>query len=126
MIQGRGTPRLIFKSAQLRLVCRQAIGEKLERSFAPESLVAREINLAHSANADQRLDSIMTNHFSNQCAGRIVSHKLGSDFEGRQFNKILRLLMRGEQRLHLAAQAFVTVASLGMKCGSLPGRTIEG
>ena len=83
MIQGRGTPRLGFEPAQLRLVRRQALREKLERGFAPELLVPRKINLAHSADADERFDPVMTNQFSNQCAGPVVSQKLGSDFEGR-------------------------------------------
>jgi hypothetical protein len=34
--------------------------------------------------------------------------------------------MRGEQRPHLAAQGFVTLASLIKKCGSLIGRTFDG
>src|SRR5207244_5311703 len=116
---------LALAPAQLRVACRQALGKKLERDFAPESLVPRKINLAHTADADERLDPVMTNQFSNQCAGPVVSHKLGSDFEGRRFNKILRPVIRGEQRFHLPAQVFVIVASLIKKCDPLLGRTLD-
>src|SRR6202011_1645128 len=109
--------RLGFEPAQLRLVHRQALWEKLERDFAPESFVPRKINLAHPADADERLDPVMTNQFSNQCAGLVGSQKLGSDFEGRQFDKILRLLVRGDHRLHLATLALVAVATLIKKFG---------
>ncbi len=83
MIQGRGTPRLVLEPAELHLVRRQALWEKLERGFASESFIPRQINLAHSANADERLDPVMTNQFSNQCAGGLASQELGSDFESR-------------------------------------------
>ena len=70
--------RLSCVSSAVRL-----LWEKLERDFAPESLVPREIDLAHSADADERLDPVMTNQFSDQCAGAVVSQKFGSDFKGR-------------------------------------------
>ena len=53
MILSRGTPRFIFKADQLRLVYGQIVGKQLERSFAAESLIPREINFAHSADADK-------------------------------------------------------------------------
>ena len=68
----------------------------------------------------------MTNQFSNQCAGLVVSHKLGSNFECWYFNKILRALMRSEQRLYLAAHAFVIMARFIKKGGPLLGRTFDG
>src|SRR6266576_7030658 len=39
MIQGRGSARLGFEPAELRLVRRQTLWEKLERHFAPELFV---------------------------------------------------------------------------------------
>ena len=50
----------MFEAIQLRLVCGQTLGEKLERDFAPESFVPRKIDLAHSTDADERLDPVMT------------------------------------------------------------------
>src|SRR6476660_728817 len=126
MIQGRGTARLIFEPAQLCLVRRQAIREKLERGFAPESLVARQINLAHSAYADERLDPVMTNQFSDQRTGAVGSCQFGSDFECWYFDKILRALMRSEQRLYLAAHAFVIVARFIKKGSPFLRCTFDG
>jgi hypothetical protein len=63
----------------------------------------------------------MTNQFSDRCTGPGASHKLGSDFEGWYFDKILRLLIGTEQRLHFAAHAFIIVASLVKKCCPLLG-----
>jgi hypothetical protein len=37
------------------------VREKLERRFASQSLVARQVNLAHPTDADERLDPVMTN-----------------------------------------------------------------
>ncbi|KAG0506296.1 MAG: hypothetical protein Udaeo_03210 [Candidatus Udaeobacter sp.] len=68
----------------------------------------------------------MTNQFSNQCAGLVVSHKFRSNFECWYFNKIRRALMRGEQRLYLAAHTFVTVARFIKKGGPLLGCTFDG
>ena len=83
MIQRRGGARLAFETAQLRLVRRQSLREKLERDFAPESLVSRQIDLAHSADANERLDPVMTDRFAHHRAGPVVSQKFGSNFEGR-------------------------------------------
>jgi hypothetical protein len=45
----------------------------------------------------------MADQFSNQRAGPLASQELGSDFESRHFDEILRSLVGGKQRLHLAA-----------------------
>jgi hypothetical protein len=50
----------MLKPTQLRLVGRQTLGKKLKRHFAPESLVSRQIDFAHSADADERLDAVVT------------------------------------------------------------------
>ena len=83
MIQRRGGACLGFEPAQLCLVRRQALWEKLERNLAPESLVSRQIDLAHSAGANERLDPVMTDRFAHHRAGPVVSQKLQSNFEGR-------------------------------------------
>src|SRR6266498_5489923 len=83
MIQGRGGARLAFKAVQLRLVRRQPLWEKLERDFAPESLVSGQKHFAHSTDADEGLDPVMTDQFPHYRAGPVVGQKFGSNFEGR-------------------------------------------
>jgi len=53
MIQCRGTARLGFEPAQLRLIRRQVLWKKLKRDFAPEPLVSGEVDLAHPAHTEQ-------------------------------------------------------------------------
>src|SRR6266436_636926 len=83
VIQSRGSARLALETAQLHLVCRQPLWEKLERDFAPQPLVSRQIHFAHSADANERLDSVMTDQFSHHRAGALISQEFGSNFESR-------------------------------------------
>jgi hypothetical protein len=64
MIKAEALRASFLNRLNWRFVGSEAIREKLERGFAPELLVPREINLAHSANADEGIDPVMTNDFS--------------------------------------------------------------
>src|SRR6185503_9149391 len=125
MIQGRSDARFAFESAQLDLVRRQLLWEKLERDFAPESLVSCEIHIAHSANTNKRLDSVMTDRFSHHRARPGVSQKFGSNLEGGRFDKTFCGLITGDQRLYFAAQGFIATTSFFEKRRPVLGRTFN-
>jgi len=68
--------------------------EKFEGDFAPESIISRKIDLAHSTDANQRLNPVVPHQFSHHCACPTVSQKFWSLFEGGCFNKVLCPLVR--------------------------------
>ena len=65
MIQRRGSARLAFEAAQLCVVRRQPFRKKLERNFAPQSLVSCQVHLAHSTDTKERFDLIVTDRFTH-------------------------------------------------------------
>src|SRR5206468_8795561 len=83
MIKSRGSARLALKTAQLTVVRRQSLREKLKRHFAPESLISRQVHLAHSADANERFDPIMSDRFTHYLVGPVVGQKFGNNLEGR-------------------------------------------
>src|SRR5258708_25783057 len=83
MIKSGGSARLAFETAQLHVVRRQSLGEKLERHFTPESLVSCQVHLAHSADANERFDPIMSDRFTDYRVGPFVGQKFGNNLEGR-------------------------------------------
>src|SRR5436190_19691910 len=83
MIQGRGSARLGFEPAELGLVRRQMLWEKLKRNLASEPLVSREIDFAHPAYTEQRFDPVVTDRLIDQIARRLVNQKFGGNGKGR-------------------------------------------
>ena len=79
MIQGRRVARLGFEAAQLRLVLRQMLWEKLKRDLTPEPLVSRQIDFAHPAHTEQRFDPVVTDRLTDQIARRLVNQKFGGN-----------------------------------------------
>src|SRR5215510_15062330 len=113
MIESDYCVRFLLKPFQALRIAGKARGQEFERRVSARGNVRSEIYLAHSAGADKRLDPVMTNQFSNQCAGAgpVISQKLRSNFKGWKFDKILCSIVTGDQRLHLAAQGFIAIAS---------------
>ena len=64
MIQGGSCARFGFEPAQLPLVGRDLLRQKLECDLAAEQFVSRQIDFTHAADADERLDPIVTNQLT--------------------------------------------------------------
>ena len=96
MIQGGRTARLALEPAQLRLVRREMLRKKLERRFAPELLVAGQIDFAHAADIDQSFNPVASNQFANQFIRAMPNEKLRSDFECGDLNEISGPLVRAD------------------------------
>src|SRR5207302_7804049 len=88
MIKSRGSARLAFETAQLTVVRRQSLWEKLKRHFTPESLVSCQVHLAHSAHTNERFDPIMSDRFTHYRAGPVIGQKFGANLEDRSLDKL--------------------------------------
>ena len=72
MIECRGGPRFATEPFDRGNVGRHHRGQKLQRDLASKRQILREIHLAHPADAEQRLDSVVTDrvaaiHATGRC-----------------------------------------------------------
>src|SRR5262249_7296863 len=59
VIEGGGRMRLLYKASHPAFIRREMRGEQLERDFASETRILREINLPHPARAEESEDLIV-------------------------------------------------------------------
>src|SRR5438132_3259636 len=81
----------------------EAAANELERDFAIQLPILREINFAHAAAADERDNLIVANDLAGaECA--LAEERFGREVQGRDFNEsahtLLLLEKRGSLRMH--------------------------
>ncbi len=93
---------------------------ELERGFAMQLSILREINFAHSATADERQNFVITNYLSGPVGAGIAHEGFGGKMQGRFFNELIRGLMMFKQRLHFRPQAGVGTTCVVQKRWPFP------
>ena len=101
MIQA-GEETLFVLEAAKNVVRIHAAANKLERDFAMQLSILREINFAHSAAADERQNFVIANCLSGvKCA--IADERFRREMQRRSFNESARAFLLFEQRFNFRA-----------------------
>src|SRR6185369_7018073 len=108
-----------LESLDLIDVSRKLGGQDFDCDRSIENQVVREINFAHPAGPDQRLDFIVTDPLSNNresgcCVLAVTVRHDGRDRtrKRRIFNKVSGLFERGKQSLDLLSEFDIVAAGL--------------
>ena len=123
MIQRREDPRLPLEAREPVRTARERARQDLDRDVAPKLRVARAIDLAHPADAKERLQLIAAERLTGQRrrdrfgdhARREMERRLGEEFIGH------RLV---QQRLDLAPHRRIVGTGIGQKGGALVWRLL--
>src|SRR5262245_36372930 len=121
---------LAFESPHRFVVIGQARGQNLDGHFAVETRVQCVINLAHPARPQRRKKTVAAQRHSRHAPDFVFDNGVGRDFGfngfKNGFNAAFRSLVRGEERLQIMAQLFITGAGINKECGPFARRAFEG
>src|SRR5437763_13364399 len=121
MVQRCEHARLAFEAAQTLWISGEDLGKHFDGDVASELRIARAIDAAHAADAQQRCDAVAAKLCADERLAVISRQQLRCRFR----EKVARLMLARKQRLHLAAQAFIARAGDEHKSGALGGRLCQ-
>src|SRR5262245_7800012 len=126
VVEGRSSARFLLKAQHALAILSEFLRQQFERDLSPESRILGQVNLTHSARAEQRENPIMTDHLPCHSLVLILSDQLGRDLRGGRVKETFRLLVHRQQRLHLPAQFLIARTRSVEKGRALGGVAIQG
>ncbi len=123
MIQRRQHPRLALEAREPLWIAREVTRENLDRDLAFQRRIARAIDFAHPARAEQAVHVIRADPAARQHRRTDIAHQLRRDRRRVAVEKRARGRRLREQRLDFASQRLVARARLRQKRRALAGRS---
>src|SRR5262249_22381427 len=119
MVERRGSFGLLLKAAQpVSIICKRS-RQDFDGDLAVEPRVAGAPDFAHPARAEEGEDFVVAELPSDHRLRLLFGHLFSQYLDGWGGEKCLLLFVRGDQRLYLAAQEFITPAFSFEEFGAL-------
>ena len=111
MIQAGEETLFVFEVAK-DVVCVHAATNELERGFAIQFSIVREINFAHSAAADERQNFVIADYLTGVVRATLAHERFGCEMQGRLLDESVRRFLMFEERFDFRAQRRIRSAFL--------------
>src|SRR5438876_958687 len=94
VIQAGGGASLLLKAADASFIAGKVVRQQLERDLAAKRFIAGQIDLAHSARAQQLDNLIVADRAAHHRTLLVISNQACGYFVNGRFNEISRLFVR--------------------------------